>query len=764
MKDEYKNIIDKLNEDQFNEFVRLYLQLSYEAKEVNICNGPWDGGNDACICVDGKRIKRNIQITVQDNIETKLESDLKKSKENVEEYQYASCLDFFYSHPLSHGKVVKKEAMALLGYNITLRIYDANKLGDDVTLYPELHDYLYRIVAPKVRKKGEFRIDKRQKVMFDTIIMGNNVSLIKENIITSYVLWYLHMNPGCNEDETYDNVASMLSISPSKVSAMMRVNPLLSAVNINDDGGLCLTSRAEDEISRKLQNAALAEEDLLVQIEKLLSNYGLRNISDRVLNLLHAFYEAHYNSEIDEQQYVYRKKLAEREISNKLRKEIVSAGCKQNVDEIVSQLITISASNEYLNKISASNLFVNLYKSKSLENYLDVSNSEIMLDTQILIRLLCLKYKNVDGISPMFDAVKYMMDILCNSDNNIHLMTTYAYAEEVASTLYEAKLLSRFLNLSFINKLGKSKNAFFNYYRYLESQGIDTFSTFDDFIQDLLGLDDYASENRSSFISIVSGRVMDILDYENIGLIDLQQTDYSDYQNWRRKYDICLDSIDSRKFEHARENDLLCLLYMSDSKRHVNIDTGLEECPYLVTWDSSAYPAREDIFKDYSRGKFYLYTPYKLANRLSLSSFKLNAQKLSREIISLINPSFETSSGSISFIDMISSIFPDREISEGKMASKLANMRNQLFENSSKGEFKVETEKTNPLDNILFALVRFAYKHEKKAELTEMFSDPQKEESIGQILKVWCEYYKKEKKIPADFYKITSTWLGIGDK
>ena len=108
-----------------------------------------------------------------------------------------------------------------------------------------------------------------------------------------------------------------------------------------------------------MQNAALAEEDLLVQIEKLLSNYGLRNISDRVLNLLHAFYEAHYNSEIDEQQYVYRKKLAEREISNKLRKEIVSAGCKQNVDEIVSQLITISASNEYLNKISASNLFVN---------------------------------------------------------------------------------------------------------------------------------------------------------------------------------------------------------------------------------------------------------------------------------------------------------------------------------------------------------------------------------------------------------------------
>ena len=98
------------------------------------------------------------------------------------------------------------------------------------------------------------------------------------------------------------------------------------------------------------------------------------------------------------------------------------------------------------------------------------------------------------------------------------------------------------------------------------------------------------------------------------------------------------------------------------------------------------------------------------------------------------------------------------------MASKLANMRNQLFENSSKGEFKVETEKTNPLDNILFALVRFAYKHGKKAELTEMFSDPQKEESIGQILKVWCEYYKKEKKIPADFYKITSTWLGIGDK
>lgn len=760
MREEYANIIDKLDEYHFNEFVRLYLQLYYNTPEVNICNGPWDGGNDACFYCDGRQVKRNIQITVQNKIDKKIYDDIQKSRDNAENYHYASRLDFFYSHPLSHSTIVKYEDESDQKFGISLRILDANKLGDDVSRYPELHDFLYRIIAPKCQTTGCFNIDRRRKLLYDSYIMGNNASMVKENIIVCFVLWHLFQRPGCSKDDLCSHVSSALNITPDRVSNLLGTEPLSSSVVCDETGSLFLTLKAKTEITHKLELADMNEAELLSQVESFLVNHGL--VSDglptQILQLLHSLYEVHYSAEVDEFDFKYRKKLAEREISGKLHRLFEKTGYRGNINELVESLIEISAHNEFLNKISASNFFVNLYKNRTLEKYMDISNCEIMLDTQILIRILCLNYKNVENISPMFDAVRFLMDVL-DSIDSVRLQTTYAYAEELASTLYEAKMLSRFLDMSFVSKLGRSKNAFFNYYRFLESQGLGTFESFDDFIQDLLGLDEYPSDTRANFISGVSFRIMELLEYEGVELHDIRPEDCKEYANWRRKYDLCLDSIQSKKFDHARENDLLCLLYLADKSKHVNPDTNLEEFPYLVTWDSSSYPARQLLFKDFSHGRFFLYTPYKLANRLSLLSFRLNAQNLSREIISLINPSFETSSGSISFIDMISSLFPNRDIPEGKMATKLANLREELFDNYKEHDLKEESEKSNPLDNILYAVVKFANNKGKSAELTATFENPDMEESISESLSAWCNLYKQNASIPQELYKKVYSWI-----
>ena len=62
---EYRNFISSLSEDNFNDLVLSYIKEYYNTKDAYISNGPYDGGNDLIIAVDGKEIKRNIQITVQ---------------------------------------------------------------------------------------------------------------------------------------------------------------------------------------------------------------------------------------------------------------------------------------------------------------------------------------------------------------------------------------------------------------------------------------------------------------------------------------------------------------------------------------------------------------------------------------------------------------------------------------------------------------------------------------------------------------------------
>jgi len=72
--------------------VKHYLMDYWKTDEVNITDGPWDGGIDACIMKNGKEKKINIQITVQDNFEKKLFEDIEKSRSNVEKFDYQNKL------------------------------------------------------------------------------------------------------------------------------------------------------------------------------------------------------------------------------------------------------------------------------------------------------------------------------------------------------------------------------------------------------------------------------------------------------------------------------------------------------------------------------------------------------------------------------------------------------------------------------------------------------------------------------------------------
>lgn len=67
-----ERIINSLSEEQFRRFVKEYLRLYYSTIDVDIIDGPHDGGNDAVVYKNGTQVKISIQITVQENIEKKL--------------------------------------------------------------------------------------------------------------------------------------------------------------------------------------------------------------------------------------------------------------------------------------------------------------------------------------------------------------------------------------------------------------------------------------------------------------------------------------------------------------------------------------------------------------------------------------------------------------------------------------------------------------------------------------------------------------------
>src|SRR5580658_9395308 len=102
LKVELSNLISSLSEENFKQLIKSFSKEYYNAQDVRIIDGPFDGGIDLEIRKNRKVIKRNVQITVQKSkIEGKIRFDLAKARKNAKKFDYLKNLDFYYSQKIS---------------------------------------------------------------------------------------------------------------------------------------------------------------------------------------------------------------------------------------------------------------------------------------------------------------------------------------------------------------------------------------------------------------------------------------------------------------------------------------------------------------------------------------------------------------------------------------------------------------------------------------------------------------------------------------
>lgn len=99
---EISSLIRALSEENFYILIQEFNKEYYETQDVRIVNGPYDGGIDLEVYKDGNEVKRNIQITVQKTkLDSKLDSDLQKAKDNSKAFGYQKNLDFYCTENIS---------------------------------------------------------------------------------------------------------------------------------------------------------------------------------------------------------------------------------------------------------------------------------------------------------------------------------------------------------------------------------------------------------------------------------------------------------------------------------------------------------------------------------------------------------------------------------------------------------------------------------------------------------------------------------------
>lgn len=760
MSKELNNLISSLSEDNFKKLIQEFTKEKYKTPNVRIIDGPYDGGNDLEIIVGDKEVKKNIQITVQKSgYEDKLKKDLEKSAKNVSKYNYLNNLDFYINQNVSKAKRNELENDAEINFGITLKIIDSNALAQESTNYESIRNFTYEAHNLKTISKINIA-DKETKILFDVLTLNHNSIEIKRNFINSYIYAFLYVSPSSTVEEIFNYVNPHLNNTLSLEFLNKELNYLRSKHSLEsptDKKKFQLSQDKQIEISNIYSIVAEQELKLSSMVDEFISQHNISCESPELIELLYKLYQENYKIDIEEI------KNTNNSFSASLKKSIndlISFFNKKGVEQSVAksvakELLAICSSSDFLNKLSSIHLFNNLYSSVKLEKYVNAKNQTVFLDTQILIRMICVLHnEKFEYQDTALQSVRILLSTFEKFKDRFQLVTSYDYISEVSGHLLEAVKLQRFLSLPFASKLGKSKNVFYNAYIELkEARQIDNDLTFLEFIEDLID-EDIALVNDDDFLITAEKKLVSIIELCNIKLV--YHPNYPNYPAIKKEYEYSLASQSKDRSYTARENDLRTILYLSTKENHTNLENGEIEEPFLVTWDSAFYKFRKALLDKHKELSYwYIYSPLKVVDRFSVMNFQLNPQSINLNIVALTETNFNYSTKTSFFIDIISSFFNKGDVSKLSIIKKLSNLQGNtrnINEVPTQEDFKDKEEST--ITHLLLNLRNHYHSYEAKYkfdDVIKVFELPKFEDEILKIFETTITSFKTTKTLNAMF-------------
>jgi len=327
------------------------------------------------------------------------------------------------------------------------------------------------------------------------------------------------------------------------------------------------------------------------------------------------------------------------------------------------------------------------------------------------------------------------------------LSTSEDYLIEVAGHIQEALKLERFLALPILERLKSSNNVFFNYYKHLvKTHKLLEDLSLTDWFHEMLDMEDFPDYNNAGFTYTIARRLRRM--YEMLNITVIYHGPYENFQAVKKAYEIELSYKNWPRPSMSIDNDVRSILYLASREHHVNAALGLRIEPFLVTWDNMFFAVRKAVLSNINRYlnlcNWFIYAPAKLADRLSVMNLKLNPKAIDYNIISVAETSFNLYNKGETFLDVLSTFFNRKNVSEMRLATKLLAMEEQTI--TEEPEKEQEFEKASPLTNILLAVRRHyvrTLEEFKFPDLIQVFENDAYEEPVIKIFENSLEEYNK---------------------
>lgn len=586
-------------------------------------------------------------------------------------------------------------------------------------------------------------IDENTKLVFDTLTNSPAVNDMKSKFIESYILLFLF-------DKGWARATDILSYLSSKLGhdKTNLYNGVLGKLNNTD----CLTSddsspkrfglseNMRKKISSIKQEVSNSSVLLLDKCQEICYKYDLPCAHESLNAYICKLFEIGFSQEIGEwSRTALIKDCTLKGVYGSLTMFLSEeTGLPEGyVTPIANELIETYSKNPIVYKANTSRMFLSLFKNDKLNDYLTENTRELLLDTQVLLRICCVTF---DGIEPigadlLYKIGKRFWDIVKNNPN-ILLFTTTNYIEEVVGHLKSALKLSRFLELDYIKDLGPSKNVFFNHYLTIRDEA--DMNSFEEYINQFLD-EDVSMLSDEEFDNMAFNHLFDI--FENLSITIISTPEIEDYHNYKKTYETTLAFLGYPNRSYmARKNDIHTTLCCG------NLFSNFKSTPFLITTDTTFVEIRNKMVEKHPNINYwYVYTPQKISETLSLMNFKVEPNMIDDNIISLTESNFNTSNESISFIDLLNTFIDAKTLSEWKLASKLSKLRKLQIGPVSDNSIVVQNL---PIDEFLQQLMDYySSKTEgyKFSDLKDLFCNNDVADTIAEYIQNQIEIFKSGK-------------------
>lgn len=304
-----------------------------------------------------------------------------------------------------------------------------------------------------------------------------------------------------------------------------------------------------------------------------------------------------------------------------------------------------------------------------------------------------------DGLAQHYGINTEYLDLT----NNIWKAVFFASAKYLDGKYYPYEIKEDSTELNKMPQCPISTNVFYRHYYWLsENSGLpEGVESFRDYLEDMFELEESDAFDKD-YETIATGVVESILQEDfsiDIDATPCFENGLDEVQELYRQ--VLKDNLCDDKPYKALINDSLEYMVLFNQPMD-------KPEPFFLTWDKSFGFMRSAYKRKYKRGSsslfFHLFSPAKFVNHVDLVDFKVNANTLSDDLLSLIE-SHNYKQTTYNVIDTINRFLDIPDISPEKRKAYIKKIQKEIYQDDSFSYEQSEIEQQESTNKKSFAFI-----------------------------------------------------------